>query len=81
MGSPYQCDSMSHANDVCKEICNRMIHFLYFCKYGILVFGDDKTGPADEFKRMKCVQGWSRQIMEGRLLLFAILLLCEITFV
>ena len=37
------------------------------------------TGPADESKRKKRVQEWSRQIMEGRLLLFAILLLCEIT--
>ena len=30
-------------------------------------------------KGTKRVQGWSRQIMGGRLLLFAILLLCEIT--
>ena len=44
---------------------------------GVLVFGDDGTGPADESKRTKRVQGWSRQIMGGRLLLFAILLLCE----
>ena len=42
-------------------------------------FGDDRAGPADESKRTKRVQGWSCQIMEGRLLLFAILLLCEIT--
>ena len=38
----YQSDSMHHARDVCKEICNRMIlHFSYYCKYGVLVFGDD----------------------------------------
>ena len=64
---------------VCKEICNRMIHFSYYCKYGVLVFHDDETGPADEFKRMKRVQGCSCEIMGGRLLLFAILLLCERT--
>ena len=80
MGSPYQSDSMHHARDVREGICNRMIlHFSYYCKYGVLVFGDDGTGPDDEFKRAKRVQGWSRQIIGGRLLLFAILLLCEIT--
>ena len=80
MGYPYQSDSMRHARDVCEGICYRMtLHFLYYCKYGVLVFGDDWTGPADESKRTKRVQGWSRQIMGGRLLLFAILLLCEIT--
>ena len=46
-----------------------MIHFSYYCKYGVLVFGDDGTGPADESKRTKRVQGWSRQIMGGRFLL------------
>ena len=56
-----------------------MLHFSYYCKYEVLVFGDDGTGPADESKRTKRVKGWSRQIMGGRLLLFAILLLCEIT--
>ena len=62
----YQSDSMHHARDVCKEICNRMIlHFSYYCKYGVLVFGDDGTGPADESERTKRVQGWSRQIMGG----------------
>ena len=65
MGSPYQSDSMRHACDVCEEICNGMIHFSYYCKYGVLVFGDDGTGPADEPKRTKCVLGWSRQIMGG----------------
>ena len=80
MGSPYQSDSMRHADDVCEAICNRMIlHFSYNCKYGVLVFGDDGTSPADESKRTKHVQEWSGQIMGGRLLLFAILLLCEIT--
>ena len=24
-------------NDMCKGICNRMIHFSYYCKYGVLV--------------------------------------------
>ena len=64
--------------EVCEEICNRMIlHFHIIANMGFwfLVM----TGPADEFKRTKRVQGWSCQIMEGRLLLFAILLLCEIT--
>ena len=63
MGSPYQSDSMRCARDVCEGICNRLIlHFSYYCKYGILVFGDDGTDPADEFKKTKRVQGWSRQI-------------------
>ena len=80
MESPYQSDSTRHARDVCEGICNRMIlHFLYYCKYGVLAVGDDRTGPADESKRTKRVQGWSRQIMGGRLLLFAILLFSEIT--
>ena len=80
MRSPYQSDSMHHARDVCEGICNRMmLHFSYYCKYGVLAFGDDGTSPADESKRTKRVQGWSCQIMGGRLLLFAILLLCEIT--
>ena len=55
------------------------MHFSYYCKFGVLVFGDDGTGPSDESKRTKRVQGWFRQIMGGRLLLFAILLHCEIT--
>ena len=42
-------------------------------------FGHDGTGPADEFKGTKRVQGWSRQIVGGGFLLFAILLHCEIT--
>ena len=81
MGCPYQSDSMRHAHDVCEEICNRMIlHFSYYCKYGVLVFSEEGTGPADDSKKTKRVQGWSRQIMGGRLLLFSIpLLLCEIT--
>ena len=51
---------------MCEGICNRMIlHFSYYCKYGVLVFGDDGAGHADESKRTKRVQGWSRQIMGG----------------
>ena len=65
MGSPCQSDSMRRARDVYKKIYNRMIqHFSYYCKYGILVFVDDGAEPADESKRMKRVQGWSRQNME-----------------
>ena len=80
MGSPYQGDSVHPARDVCEGICNRMIaYFSYYCKYGVLALGGDGTGPADKSKRTKRVQGWSRQIMGGRLLLFAIRLLCEIT--
>ena len=30
-----------------------------------LVFSDDGTGPADESKRTKRGERWSRQIMEG----------------
>ena len=62
----YQSDNLRHAPDVCEGICNKMIlHFSYYCKYGVLVFGDDGTGPADESKRTKRVQGWARQIMGG----------------
>ena len=64
MRLPYQSDSMRRARDVCKGICNRKIlHCLYYCKYGVLFFGDDETGPADESKRTKRVQGWFRQII------------------
>ena len=64
MESPYQSDSMRGARDVCEGICNRKIlQFSYYCKYGVLFFGDDGTGAADESKRTKCVQGWSRQII------------------
>ena len=37
MRSPYQSDSMRSARDVWEGICNRMIHFSYYCEYGILV--------------------------------------------
>ena len=37
MGSPYQSDSMRSARDECEGICNRMKHFSYYCKYGVLV--------------------------------------------
>ena len=57
-GIPVPSDSKHHARDVCEGICNRMIlHFPYYCKYGVLDFGDDGTGPADESKRTKHVQG------------------------
>ena len=80
MGSPYQSDSMRRAHDVCEGICNRMIlNFSCYCKYEVLVFGDDLTSPDEESKRTKRVQKWSRQIMGGGFLVFAILLHCEIT--
>ena len=56
-----------------------------FCHFFLVLvildfgFGHDGTGPADESKRTKRVQGWSRQIVGGGFLLFAILLHCEIT--
>ena len=66
MGSPYQSDSMRHARDVCQGICNgKILHFSYYCKYGVLGFGNDGTSLADESKKTKCVRGWSRQIMGG----------------
>ena len=80
MGSPYQSDSMRRARDVCRGICNRMIlHFSYYCKYGVLFFGDDKTGPADESKRTKQFRDGLVKLWEGAFIIFAILLLCEIT--
>ena len=30
----------------------------------VLAFGNDRTGPADESKRTKRVQGWSRHITQ-----------------
>ena len=66
MGSPYQNDSMRRACNVCEEICSRKIlHFSDYCEYGILVFGDDGIGLADEFKGKKRVEGWSFQITGG----------------
>ena len=70
---------MRHACDVCEGICNgKMLRFSCYCKYTVLVFGDDGAGPADEY-RTKRVQVWFRQIMVEGLLSFAILSLCEIT--
>ena len=37
MGSPYQSDSMRRMHDGCEGICNKMIQFSYYCKYGVLV--------------------------------------------
>ena len=66
MGSLHQSNGMRRARDVCEGICNRkMLHCLYYCKYEILFFGDDVTGPAVESKSTKRVQGWSRQITRG----------------
>ena len=80
MGSPHQSDSMPPARDVCEGICSRkLVHFSCHCKYGVLFFGDDRTGLAGESKRTKRILEWSRQIMGRGLLLFPILLLCEIT--
>ena len=64
---------------ICMFTRMTLIHFLYCCKYGVLVFDDDGTGPADESKQIKCIKGRSCQIMGGRFLIFAMLLLCEIT--
>ena len=50
--------------NIARDHHNRIIHY---CKYGILVFDHDGTGPADESKRTKRVQGWSRQIVGGGL--------------
>ena len=66
MESSYQNDSMRRACDVCEGICNRKIlNFSNYFKYGVLVFGDDGTSPADESERTKRIQGWSCQIMGG----------------
>ena len=41
-----------------------MVYFLQRWDFG---FGHDRTGPVDECKRTKRVQGWSHQIVgEGR---------------
>ena len=51
---------------VCEGICNRKIlHFSYYCKYGVLFFGDNGTGTADGSKRTKRVLGSSLYIVEG----------------
>ena len=66
MGSPYLSDSMCHVRDVCEGICNRMIlHFSYNCKYGVLVFGDDGTGPADESKARNASRDVLVKLWEG----------------
>ena len=64
MGFPCQSDSMHRAHDVCKGISNGKIPpFSYYCIYGVVILGDDGTSPADESKKMKRVQGRSRQFM------------------
>ena len=51
MGSSYQSDSMLRARDVCKGIYNgKILHFSCYYKYGVLFFGDDRTGPANEYQ-------------------------------
>ena len=50
--------------------CKMMLNFSYYCKYGVLVFGNDGAGPADESNRMKRVQGWSRQGIGGGISFF-----------
>ena len=54
-------------------------YYIFHIMTNMFFFGNDGTGPADESKRTKRVQVWSHQIMGGGFLLFAILLLCEIT--
>ena len=44
-------------------VIKKILHFSYYCKYGVLVFGDDGKGPADESKKTKRVQGWLTKIM------------------
>ena len=66
---------MRHARDVCEGICNTILHYIYYTFFILLQiwgfgFGDDEIGPADESKRTKRVQGWSRQIMGERFLFF-----------
>ena len=77
--APYQCDSMCRVCDVCEGICNRMIlHFSYYCEYRVWFFV--MTGQAllmSPKGRSASMDGLVK-ILEG-LLLFAILLLCEIT--
>ena len=53
-----------------------MFHILQTWDFG---FRHDGTGPADESKRTKRVQGWSHQIVGGGVLLFAIPLHYKIT--
>ena len=69
-----QCNSIANNK---KENDTKFFILLQIWGFG---FGDDGTDPADEPKRTKRVQGWSRQIMTGffLLLLFAILLHCKI---
>ena len=51
-----------------KFLIGRYIFHMYY-KYGVLVFGDDGIGPVDEFKRTKCVQGWSCKLWEGAIII------------
>ena len=79
MGSPFQSDSMRHARDVCEGICDRMmLHFSYYCKYGVLVLLT--TGQALLMSpKERNGPGMVSSNYGSELLLFAILLLCEIT--
>ena len=48
---------MRLTRDVCEKICNRKIlYFSYYCKYGVLFFGNDGSGPAYESKKTKRVK-------------------------
>ena len=58
-------DAVYHLKSFKEFVIRKIPHFSYYCKYGVLVFGDDGTGPADESKTMKSVQGWSRQSVGG----------------
>ena len=63
-----------------KEFVTQRYYIFYIIANMGFVFGDDVTGPADESKRTKRVQGWSRQIMGGAFIMCnRLLLLCEIT--
>ena len=67
---------MRSAKRCSKEFVIERYIFPIIANMGVCFFGDDGTGPVDESKRTK---GMALSKYGRRLLLFAILLLCEIT--
>ena len=61
VSSHYKFLRTHHARGACNHQCD----ITKFYKCGVLIFGDDWTGPADKSKRTKRVQGWFRYNMEG----------------